>query len=358
MMRICFTVSEMHTIGGVPQFVLRYAAALRGRGMDVSVIAGAPPPGAPPPADGVTTAMGLGRRFSLAGAIALLRAMRAMPRDTLFVSNSTNAALLTALAGRLLGRRCLYLAHGLASRFHRGPAFLALRTAELAAAFLSRGAIVLNRDDARLLARVTRVHPFTNGVEAPDAIPARAPAGGPLRLLCVARHEPQKNLTAMLRALGGCRIPFVLTIAGGGALLPFHQQLIEDLGLADRVSLAGPLAPDAIPWSAHDAFLLCSISEGMPLALLEAFAHGLPAIVTNAPGLGEYADDGLTGCVLPRLDAPALEYAIEAVQRDRAQLAEHAFAAARTRFSLERSVDRLVSILTQEAPPPRRLAEP
>jgi glycosyltransferase involved in cell wall biosynthesis len=65
--------------------------------------------------------------------------------------------------------------------------------------------------------------------------------------------------------------------------LPRLHQLIRDLGLAERVTVCGPLhgVPVGEALAAADLFVLLSRWEGLPLALLEALSHGTPALVSD-----------------------------------------------------------------------------
>jgi glycosyltransferase involved in cell wall biosynthesis len=66
-------------------------------------------------------------------------------------------------------------------------------------------------------------------------------------------------------------------------------------------------------------FALPSRFEGMPNALLEAMAAGLPAVVSDAsPGPLEMVSDGVHGCVVPREDWQAFAKALERLMRDEA----------------------------------------
>ena len=347
-MTVCFTASEVHTLGGVPQFLARYAERLRAAGVDVHVLAGSDPDGGPPAIEGLRPVAGLGKGFTARGAWAMARAINKLPRDTLLVGNSLNAAFVTAVTARLTGRRSLFFAHGLTSRYHRGLAFVACRAAELVTAACADAVVVLNADDARTLATARRVVRFAHGVEIPTNV-ARSRPAVPLRLLCVARHEPQKNIGATLRALAQCRRPLRLTIVGEGALFARHRDLVAELGLADRFELIARRAPGDIPWAEHDAFLLCSLSEGMPLSLLEAMAHGLPAIVTNTPGLGGLVGHGRTGAVLPALTGEALDEAMTMISDRYDELSRAARSEAVERHDIRDSAARLAEILRAAA---------
>lgn len=95
-------------------------------------------------------------------------------------------------------------------------------------------------------------------------------------------------------------------IAGDG---PDHGdlgELIKQLGLNERVILLGFCAniPELIKKS--DIFVISSLLEGLPFALLEAMALGKPVIATAIDGIPEVVEDGRTGFLVPVRDATAL----------------------------------------------------
>jgi len=118
---------------------------------------------------------------------------------------------------------------------------------------------------------------------------------------------PVKGFDLLLRAfarLSARDRPLELLIAGGdvlghsatrGAL----QQIIEQLGITDRVRLLGPLDPAAGFLASLDVFAVSSRSEGLPLALIQAMQHGLPSVVSSEGGSGEAARDGIESLVFP-----------------------------------------------------------
>jgi glycosyltransferase involved in cell wall biosynthesis len=87
--------------------------------------------------------------------------------------------------------------------------------------------------------------------------------------------------------------------------------------VTDRISFEG-FRPDPAPYLARaGVFLLPSRFEGMPNALLEAMAQGIPPIVTDAsPGPLEVVEDGRSGLVVPTDDPDALARAMERLATD------------------------------------------
>ncbi len=140
--------------------------------------------------------------------------------------------------------------------------------------------------------------------------------GDPLRLVSLGRLVPIKgqrhliDAVALLRARG---VAVHLTLGGEGELRDALQQQIHALDLGDRVRLAGQV--DAVPafLASADLFVLPSLSEAMPISLLEAAAAGLPLLVTASGGAPRLIEAGAGGDVVPPGDAEALAAAIARV---------------------------------------------
>ncbi|GMA15460.1 glycosyltransferase family 1 protein (plasmid) [Deinococcus metallilatus] len=164
-------------------------------------------------------------------------------------------------------------------------------------------------------------------------------------VLTVARFSKQKGHRFLLEAvpavLGRCpRAHFVW--AGTGPLLGRLRARVARLGLARRVHLVGQR--DDIPdlMAAADVFVLPSLFEGLPLAVLEAMAAGLPVIGTDVCGTGEAVQDGFSGWLVPPADPAALARALlEALTRP--DLAAQRAAAGRARFGHEFSAGRMAA---------------
>lgn len=129
----------------------------------------------------------------------------------------------------------------------------------------------------------------------------------------VARLVPQKAQHHLIEAaqivLATCpAVRFVLM--GDGPLRPELEAQVAALGLQDRVIFTGfrPDVDDAL--AASDVFVLSSLWEGMPIALLEAMAAGCATVSTDVGGVGQVLQDAVTGLLVPPGDPPALAAAI------------------------------------------------
>ena len=109
-----------------------------------------------------------------------------------------------------------------------------------------------------------------------------------------------------------------LLIAGDGPLLEELKKLSEKLGISDRVLFAGFRNDIPVILSIIDIFVIPSITEGSPLALLEAMAMGKPIVATNVGGIVEILRDGETGLLVPSRDPEAIAEKIVHLLRNEA----------------------------------------
>jgi glycosyltransferase involved in cell wall biosynthesis len=126
----------------------------------------------------------------------------------------------------------------------------------------------------------------------------------------VARLEPQKNPLALLDALPAdprCH----LLLAGDGSL---RDEVERRAG--DRVHLLGVRGDVADVLAGSDIFALASDYEGLPVAVIEAMAAGLPVVATGVGGVPELVADGVTGLLVRPRDRQALRVALTALVRD------------------------------------------
>jgi glycosyltransferase involved in cell wall biosynthesis len=160
-------------------------------------------------------------------------------------------------------------------------------------------------------------------------------------ILQVARLNPLKDhLTAIstIRKLRDSGINARLVLAGEGEERSKIESAVRDADLPNHVTLLGARRDIPRLLSAADAFLLSSISEGIPLTLIEAMAAGVPVVSTDVGGIPEVIDHGATGLLAPARDAGRLAKHLQRALTDSAFRGSVIAAAqnkARERFSLD-----------------------
>ncbi len=141
------------------------------------------------------------------------------------------------------------------------------------------------------------------GVRVPDltAVQANVREGaGRLMMLAVGRLHPVKDHEFLLRAcyeLQRQGLDFACAIAGEGPEHARLEHLIRNLGLEGTVRLLGHLTRQQLDacYLACDLVVLTSRSEGIPLVLMEAMAHGRIVLAPAITGIPELVKDGQTG---------------------------------------------------------------
>jgi len=141
----------------------------------------------------------------------------------------------------------------------------------------------------------------------------------PPRLFSVGRIVHQKGLDLAMRALSGLQdLGWEWRIAGDGPQLDFLKSLAQKLGIADRVYFLGWQSREQLieqyQWS--NLFVFPSRHEGMPNAVLEAMASGLPVIASRIAGSEELVVDGETGILFATEDVEALRVALHKLLTD------------------------------------------
>jgi glycosyltransferase involved in cell wall biosynthesis len=157
---------------------------------------------------------------------------------------------------------------------------------------------------------------------------------------CTARLVPVKGIDRLLAAAGLLADEgrsLTVNLVGGGEL---HQRLLAQSAVLPkgvRVVFHGDVAEPRLLLPAFDAFVLPSHSEGLPNALLEAMAEGLPSIATKVGGIPEVITDGVDGLLVdgsPESIASALRILMDdPVTRERLAIAGQG--RVRSHFSLE-----------------------
>jgi len=253
----------------------------------------------------------------------LYRSFRRSRPDVVHCHNAT-AAIIAALPARLAGVKTVIVTrHGLVK-----PPYQIRRELKFALASRWCDWIVgvcegtrTNLREAPFAARDKIIHIY-NGACPPDvhAIP-RTKKG--FTLLYVGRLAPLKDHATLLRAVALTRShhPEVqLWIVGDGPLEVSLRKLTQELGLSNCVTFFGEQT-DVSPFMlAADLFVSSSVTEGLPVALLEAMSVGLPAVVTDVGGMGEIAR--LSGAVtlVPSSDPQGMASALSGAIARRQEL--------------------------------------
>lgn len=141
------------------------------------------------------------------------------------------------------------------------------------------------------------------------------------------RNKDYPNLLRAARVALDAEPRLRFAAVGQGPLVEDVARLHGQLGLGDRFALLGFRrdVPDLM--AAADMFTLASAHEGLPVAVMEAFAAGLPVVATRVGGLPAQVRDGMEGLLVPPGDAPALAQAIVSVASDPAMRARMSDAA-------------------------------
>ncbi len=195
-------------------------------------------------------------------------------------------------------------------------------------------------------------------------LPALAePAKAPPQFVAVGRFVEKKAPHVTLQAFATVHqvMPEVrLVMIGDGPLLAACQQWVAENGLAEAVTFAGVQSREEVSrrMAASRAFVQHSMvaangdSEGLPLAILEAGAHGLPVVSTRHAGIPDAVREGVDGFLVAEKDATAMAEAMLRLAQD-AELAAQLGASFRERvvahYSREHSLERLHQILVAAA---------
>jgi glycosyltransferase involved in cell wall biosynthesis len=188
-----------------------------------------------------------------------------------------------------------------------------------------------------------KIEVIRNGIDLerfrqhPDPDLRRTLTGGSDDVVFVttARLDPQKGLDVLLRAaraVDGARF----VIAGTGPERARLESQAAALGVHERVQFLGHRDDVPALLAASDAFVLPSLFEGTPLALLEAMAAGMPVVSSAIPGTDELVDDGETGLLVQGGDSDALADALRRIVAE-PELRARLGAAARRRAEAEHS---------------------
>jgi len=302
-MKILYIVTRGDVIGGASMHVLELAAEMQRRGCDVTILLGpgdivaqlAQQRGLP-----IMVEPLLLRQISpwhdLLCLLRLRRLLRQLRPDVLHL-HSAKAGLLGRLVAKLQRIPVVYSVHGWSFNMYHGNKARCFRWLEkLLMPLTDQLVLVCQRDfdiAANLLganrAQLALVH---NGISESAAVVKSAQSSAVCRLISVARFEEPKDQLTLLKAVsalpaGGWHLQFV----GSGPTLDSCRKMAAELGLR-QVEFLGERSDVAALLAQSDIFVLSSLSESLPVSVIEAMRAGLPVVASQVGGMAELVIEG------------------------------------------------------------------
>lgn len=173
----------------------------------------------------------------------------------------------------------------------------------------------------------------------------------PVRLLMVGRMSVQKNPLTAVRALALLKdLPWSCTMIGDGPLLGEARAEAEKLGVVERIEFRGWATASEVSntMEKSDLLLMPSLSEGLPMAAIEAMAHGLAIVGSGIGGLADVTEEGGNARLFDLTEgvegmAAALKPWL--LESESLLAARQASLALAPRFSLDHSLDAYENVL-------------
>lgn len=334
-MRICLAL-ELGAFGAAESYAISLAKGFAGRGHDVLLVYA--PEIMRPVLDKIDASQV--RSFKLpVNRIARYRAARRILRDfaphVVHVNTVLSIVMLAARRSRIDGR--VMTEHVLPLQPHynwRGSLMsrLARQSTRLLIVFSRANAIVAQSIWRDVAIRV--IPPSVNVDDKPRTPPTELRTSRGISVVAISRLSPEKRIDVLLRAtarLASSGQIREVVIVGEGPERSRLVALSAELNISKFVRWTGYLSDVTSALDQADVFIHCSEREGFGVAILEAMARGIPAIVTDLPSIREVVGDSALS-VVPVNDEIALARAIASAALD-SDLRREKSKAARNRAS-------------------------
>lgn len=204
--------------------------------------------------------------------------------------------------------------------------------------------ITVSQDFLKLKNINKKVIYIPNGVNYEKFIRIKARKTEKATVLFVGRLHPQKNLINIIKAVNKAKekIDFEFLIVGNGPQKPQIKKLIKDLKLQKTISMLDEVKGDDLIniYQSCDVLILCSVYEGQPLTLLEAWAAKKPVIVSRTGDSQYLIKDGRNGYLIKNYqDINEIAQVIEKALRNKnlSSLGQNGYNLVRKNFSWEKS---------------------
>lgn len=158
-----------------------------------------------------------------------------------------------------------------------------------------------------------------NGIQCNNTT-ASARGDNTIHIGIVARLADVKNHSLLLKAtklLSKKNTDFCVDIIGDGPKMTALVDEASDLGIASIINFHGEINNASSMMSLFDIYVLCSLSEGLSISILEAMANSLPIVATDVGGNSTLVENEYNGFIIKSDDAAELARKIEVLLLDR-----------------------------------------
>jgi glycosyltransferase involved in cell wall biosynthesis len=297
----------------------------------------------------------LGRKHRL-DVRALLTLIRFIRKQKIRVIHAHSSSIFIAVVAGLVCFRTKIVWHDHFGRYYteKRPAILYSLFARRLSGVIAVNQVLADWSTKKLHIPKERVWYIPNGVPSADAKTTPALPGRPgSRLVCVANLRPEKDHLSLLSALALVknRHPEVhLVSVGKVGNIAYYSQIQEEvrrLGLVENITFMGQCSnvPDIL--NVCDIAVLSSVSEGLPLALLEYGMVGLPVVCTRVGQCSDVLENGRGGVLVsPRSPGELAEGIVTLLESGglRSQLGRRLKMRVRKYYSLRAMVNQVVQV--------------
>ncbi len=301
--------------------------------------------------------------------ISLIKIIRAEKPDILHL-NSSKIGLLGALAGRIARvPRIVFTAHGWPFNEERNvfeKSLIAL--ASWMTTFLSHKTIVIAQREMKQahafpLIPKHKISLIHNGIGTIDFLTKKDAQGKISSALTI--HSPKhthwigtiaelhtnKGLEYAISALSRIHTPYIYCIIGEGEHRKYLEKIIEQHSLKEKVFLLGNI-PDARKLlKAFSIFILPSIKEGLPYALLEAGQAECTVIASKIGGIPEIIENGVSGILVNKKSKTeitrAIEYILEHPEEGK-EMSRTLHHTVTDKFSIKEMIEKTITVYTEK----------
>lgn len=354
-------VTRSDTIGGVHTHIIDLCLALRSKGNDVIVLAGASISGiffnkldelCIPYAVVPSLHSSLNAYHDIKALISLIKLFQELKPKYVCI-HSSKAGILGRLACSYLKIPCIFTVHGWSFYVKTSlPLRFLYFILEFSLQFIPQRIILVSHSDyssfSSYFLNKKKVCIIYNSSNLSYAF-ARRNLNGSVKLLSVARFDRQKDHMTLLTALSLLPrdLDWQISLVGDGPLLSPMKNLTASYSLTHNVHFIGFSGSPSDFYASSDIFILSSNWEGLPITIIEALSTSLPIIASDVGGCKELVLNGYNGFLVPPQSPSELGLAIQLLIQDPCLRARMSFSSKKVFkniFSFDRFVDQTLSV--------------